>query len=337
MQNASPRAVSTPIIDLLSVGLLSIIGITFYLAFLAPYSPKESLPWIITLATVINGAHFLASYRILYSSREQILRYKSASIYIPIFLILYQIWALYRINIDSTDTIWIQSLLIVTALYLALHYTGQAWGMMCSMGFVKNIFFDAKEKSLFKFSLKLLVIWQIVWSLNLLPQWHNQLEEHRHTIVQLSYVFLVVALFLGIYSFKNLKNRINKSIPLSMLCPYFALFFWYALIGIYPMFLMGVQISHAIQYLIFPLRVEANRYAQEKSSVVGHLLQYLLILALISTLLFVFFPEYMKDGYAVYSQVLISCINIHHFYIDGCIWKITNPIVKEELFAHLKK
>jgi hypothetical protein len=28
-------------------------------------------------------------------------------------------------------------------------------------------------------------------------------------------------------------------------------------------------------------------------------------------------------------------INIHHFFIDGAIWKLRNPEVRRELFAHL--
>ena len=38
---------------------------------------------------------------------------------------------------------------------------------------------------------------------------------------------------------------------------------------------------------------------------------------------------------AVYPLIVTSCINIHHFYIDGCIWKISNPEVRKDLFAHL--
>jgi hypothetical protein len=28
-------------------------------------------------------------------------------------------------------------------------------------------------------------------------------------------------------------------------------------------------------------------------------------------------------------------INIHHYFTDGVIWKISNPEVRRELFAHV--
>jgi hypothetical protein len=31
----------------------------------------------------------------------------------------------------------------------------------------------------------------------------------------------------------------------------------------------------------------------------------------------------------------VALINIHHFFIDGCVWKISTPEVKKDLFRHL--
>jgi hypothetical protein len=30
-------------------------------------------------------------------------------------------------------------------------------------------------------------------------------------------------------------------------------------------------------------------------------------------------------------------INIHHYFTDGVIWKISNPEVRRELFAHVPR
>jgi len=305
---------------------------------IAPHGSKDSLSWLLTIATILNGAHFMASYRILYSSPEQIQRYKSASIYVPLILLFYSVWSLYRINVSATETYWIQSLLIVTSLYLALHYTGQTWGMMCTMGFVKGIFFDAKEKSIFKLCLRLLVVWQVIWALNLLPVWYDFLQGIRSQIVQTSYALIIVSLLLGLYAFRNLKIRTKRDVPISVIIPFLALYFWYSLIAVYPTALLGVQISHAVQYLIFPMRVEINQHRKEneiETNVLKHIATYVFVLSLTAVFFFVALPAFLQDGYAVYSQVLISSINIHHFYIDGCIWKISNPIVKEGLFSHL--
>jgi hypothetical protein len=36
------------------------------------------------------------------------------------------------------------------------------------------------------------------------------------------------------------------------------------------------------------------------------------------------------------SLAVISFINLHHYFIDGVIWKIRNPQVRRDLFGHLQ-
>ena len=33
--------------------------------------------------------------------------------------------------------------------------------------------------------------------------------------------------------------------------------------------------------------------------------------------------------------LLLMFINIHHYFTDGVIWKISNPEVRKDLFAHM--
>jgi hypothetical protein len=33
--------------------------------------------------------------------------------------------------------------------------------------------------------------------------------------------------------------------------------------------------------------------------------------------------------------LILSFINVHHYFTDGVIWKISNPAVRRELFAHI--
>ncbi len=36
------------------------------------------------------------------------------------------------------------------------------------------------------------------------------------------------------------------------------------------------------------------------------------------------------------SLAVVAFVNIHHYCIDNFIWKIRNPIVREDLFWHLQ-
>ncbi len=35
--------------------------------------------------------------------------------------------------------------------------------------------------------------------------------------------------------------------------------------------------------------------------------------------------------------LMLMFINIHHYFTDGVIWKISNPEVRKELFAHVPR
>ncbi|MCO6431086.1 MAG: hypothetical protein J5J00_09520 [Deltaproteobacteria bacterium] len=330
----------TPLIDLLCVGLLSIVAIGAALLFGVDNLKTDSLGYLIPVATLINGAHFMASYRLLYQSREQIMRYKSASIYVPALLLLYSVYALNRLVEVPDETYWFQGLLVAASLYLALHYTGQTWGMMSSFAYIEKAFFDQLEKRIFIYSLRLLVVWQVVWSVYLIQDLPGWLSDIRPILDPSTDTLAVLALFAGSYAFYRMKKRLGKAPPLRVLVPFYTLFAWYALLAIHPAALLGVQISHAVQYLVFPVRVELNRQQRalgDDHVHQRHLLAYCLALTFLSLVFFLFLPEMLKDGFSVYSQALIASINIHHFYTDGCIWKISSPVVRDDLFSHLSR
>src|SRR5688572_33030749 len=95
----TPRRTSSmlsPIVDLLCVGGLSVI--VFVPLLLSGRSDLVLIgagaqAWI---ATAINMPHFMASYRIVYRSREMIMRHKWASIYVPAILLAYIVLALWE-------------------------------------------------------------------------------------------------------------------------------------------------------------------------------------------------------------------------------------------------
>jgi hypothetical protein len=42
-----------------------------------------------------------------------------------------------------------------------------------------------------------------------------------------------------------------------------------------------------------------------------------------------------EDTRNVVPVLILTFINVHHYFTDGVIWKISNPEVRRELFAHL--
>jgi hypothetical protein len=116
---------------------------------------------------------------------------------------------------------------------------------------------------------------------------------------------------------------------------------WYGFLYCFPQSIFWVQIFHALQYLPFPLRVELNR-ADAARGQLGHLktgIVYFVMLAFTSAIIFGMIP-WISTGLGQGSHsvwvAIASVINIHHYFIDGCIWHISNPVVRQDLFAHTR-
>src|SRR5438067_3626014 len=128
-----PAAILSPALDLLCVGGLSLIVFVPLLL-----SGRRDLTFVgagvqAWIAGAINMPHFLASYRIIYRSKEMILRHKWASIYVPAILLAFGAFAAWDAQRSPAMTIVFIS---VSSGYLAWHYTGQVWGMMASYAYL---------------------------------------------------------------------------------------------------------------------------------------------------------------------------------------------------------
>jgi hypothetical protein len=106
-----------------------------------------------------------------------------------------------------------------------------------------------------------------------------------------------------------------------------------------------VQLAHAAQYLVFPMRVVANRRARLPRPTIPRRAYMALYYALIVGLGAVFMgivPSWLdvlwrRSGASLPVVLsIIAFINIHHYFIDNVIWKIRNPVVRDDLFSHLQ-
>lgn len=339
--STAPRgAILTPAIDLLLVGGLSLI--VFIPMLLSGRSDLVFLgagaqAWLLTL---INMPHFMASYRIVYRSRDMIMRHKWASIYVPAILLGY-IWFA-TASVDNTR-VMVVILVSVASGYLAWHYTGQVWGMMASFAYLEGARFDDRERMLIRTSLRILLAWHVSWFL------YTQLRDPSP--VRGLYIALtagsVVAFALGAAGLLRMRKRIGRLPPLRALVAWAALFVWYAMMARDPRALFWVQLAHALQYLAFPLRVEMNnaaRSAPSRARFMLHMATYALVLLGLSLAIVGYVPAtamgvvgdvFSEDPRWAAPILILLFINIHHYFTDGVIWKISNPEVRKELFAHV--
>ena len=341
IERRRPYAILSPVVDLLCVGGLSLIVFVPLLL-----SGRTDLVLIgagaqAWLAATVNMPHFMASYRLVYRSRETILRHKWASIYVPLILVLYTGVALWQAQTSPALGI---ILVTVSSAYLAWHYTGQVWGMMASYAYLEGTGFDKRERLLIRSGLRILLAWHLTWFL------YTQLRDPSkvHALYVAISAATGVALALGIAGLARMWRRTGQIPPMRSIVAWVSLFVWYAVLARDPKALFWIQIAHAVQYLAFPIRVELNGAERAPEGSVRrtalHMAAYGVILLAVSIAVSRVLPAAAmsvvagmfgeEPGHAV-PILILMCINIHHYFTDGVIWHISNPDVKKELFAHV--
>ena len=160
----------------------------------------------------------------------------------------------------------------------------------------------------------------------------------------------VLSFVLGAAGLVHFTRRVGRLPPVNVLVAWVAIYFWYAGMARDQRAIYWVQVFHALQYLIFPARVEMNRFSLEAHAkhppVRQHMLLYAAGLLIASVIVDKVLPTAGQkiagyffgttQGQAV-PMVMLGFLNIHHYFTDGCVWKISNPTVRKELFAHVSK
>ena len=341
---APPKpAIISPLVDALSAGGLSLL-------LLVPFLVSGRTELLLVSAGVqawltasVNMPHFLASYRMVYRTRESVRAHPWAAIWVPLALLLacgFAVWA------SRTTDLWISALLTIQNAYLAVHYTGQAWGMMAAYAFLGGTSFSGLERRLVRGGLYILLAWHVVWF------FHNAYEQlGLASLYQAVTVATALALTSGLVGFGLLKARTGRFPPARTLIPWAAIFVWYAALARWGLpALFWVQMAHALQYLVFPVRVEANRTLRGEyggpSHLAFHMTLYLVILLVASIVAAVLLPlgamavvtDWLgsRPGQVV-GFAILAFLNIHHYFTDGVVWKLRNPAVREDLFGHVRR
>ena len=337
---APRRAIISPVVDVLCAGGLSIL--LFVPLLLSGRTDLVILSvgvqaWV---GILLNLPHFMASYRMVYRSRQMILRHRWAALYVPLLLLAYIVFAVWRS--PATDR-WVVYLLTIQGCYLAWHYTGQAWGMVATHTWLAGKPLSPLERFLIRDGLRVLTLWQVTWFMHWFYT-NGQLGEIYRAVT----VAMAIPLAAGAVGFFLYRMRTGLGPPLPALAAWGAVFVWYLVMGRDIKALFWVQNAHALQYLVFPLRVEMNRTNRTVEGRSGrfftHMAVYAALILLGSVLWSELLPGTAMDIVArklgeqpgVYAGMMVmTFLNIHHFFTDGVMWKLRNPEVRTDLFGHL--
>ena len=305
--------------------------------------------WLV-LMILINSTHFMASYRLLYGSREEILENRWSAIYVPAILVALLAWAVF-----SQDKIPIvRTLVLVSSIYLAWHYTGQAWGMVSSFSRIFGVEFRAIERYCIRSGMRILLVLHVLYALSgrlppadwIAPQSY---VAAYGVVFQIIVGLAGVSLLAGIWAFASARSR-GQSIPLRAVLPWLALYFWYPFWYFVPGGFLWVQLSHALQYLAFPMRVEINRYDRREARTPmekGRHVALVYLGLVVAGTFFLHGPPLAANAFGpgwydgesarTLFTGFAACIAIHHYFIDGAVWRLSNPKVRRELLSHLER
>lgn len=336
----SDAAIISPFVDAFLTGGLSLLVLVPLLVMGRADVLLFSVGVQAWVGALVNMPHFLASYRMVYRTRDSIRAHPWAAIVVPSILFVCSVAAV--VASRWTD-VPISVLLTVSSTYLAWHYTSQAWGMIATFTYLDGNPFNQLERRLVRGSLYILSAWHVVWFFYL---GYSQYVDLTPLYTGLS-VLTAVALAMGLAGFALHKSRTGRVAPLRAWIPWLAILVWYATmarVGLPALFF--VQIAHALQYLIFPFRVEVNRARRSSAQLASfHIIVYLAVLVAASIVAGIFLPlgamavvtnwVGSRPGEVV-GFAISAFFNIHHYFTDGVVWKLRDPAVRQDLFGHLQ-
>ncbi|HWC73391.1 MAG TPA: hypothetical protein VG454_05585 [Gemmatimonadales bacterium] len=345
---ATPAIVS-PFVDAFCTGGLSLLVLVPLLLMRRTDVLIVSIGAQAWLGALVNMPHFLASYRMVYRTRDTIRKHPWAAIYVPVLLLAACITAVVA---SRWSDIPISALLTVSNTYLAWHYTGQAWGMVATFTHLDGNPLNGFERRLIRGSLFILAAWHVVWFFHF---GYDQYVDLTPLYTGLS-ILTAAALVMGLAGFAMHKARTGRVAPLPAWIPWIAIFVWYAAMGVVGLpALFIVQIAHALQYLIFPLRVEINRTRRVQviardsgpaQRLALHILLYVILLLLGSIVAAILLPlgamAVVTDWLGsrpgeVVGFAITAFFNIHHYFTDGVVWKLRDPAVRADLLGHIRR
>lgn len=331
----------SPAIDAFCVGGASIFVIAALLLLPLPSPARIGAGGVLAVGALLNWPHFMASYRLLYASAATIRAHSLASIWFPAALGLYTVVG---VTAWTRQPIHLRLLECVATLYLARHYTGQTWGMMASFSHIEETPFAPHERRLVRFGLFLIMMWHLAWGAALLSSGTpSTLASITSEILRRMTPVAGLSFALGALGLALMGRRLGRVPPLRIVLPFVALYAWYALLATDVSAAFVVQAAHAIQYMSFPLRVEMNR---DQASPPGRLAATRIMgWTVLGLATFSGVPALVSLGYRsaggegpfpeAVAAAIGSFISIHHYFVDGALYKLRNPAVRRDLFSHL--
>lgn len=309
------------------------------------------LEFYVLVDIMINGPHFMASYRLLYRKKSNLRKHAFVAIVLPAFLVLFIGYVTFQCFTNPgspTLSYQFKFMEYIAPALLGWHWVGQSWGTTASFAFLSGFRMDQTERRLIRSGFHALFVYNCVLALQSMGHLQGGEAEGAsfylsELVMPICRIGVLACFFLGIWGFTRMARRENKKIPMRVWIPWLATFSWYLMVDVSVSSLTLVQGFHALQYLIFPARVEINDHTQTTNRG-SHLFKYYVVLIVCGVIGFHWADIFgwvhpsgaLDSEYKPIAMATFITLNIHHYFTDAVIWKIRDPEVRKSIFGHLE-
>lgn len=330
-----------PVVDYGLIGVISLL--TFVAMSVFHDGTRTQTLWSISaiLVWVINWPHFSATSYRLYHSRANIAQYPVTAMLVPVLLLGAVVGSF--LSPDGVAP-WLVSIFAIWSPY---HFSGQSvgisliyarragfkvgrWERLALSGFIFGTFLV--QTALTQTGQRPGNFYTVSYPALGLPMWVA--DGLRWWMWGCGAAFLV---FAARWSLAN-----GRLLPPIVLLPAATQFVWFVVGWRVPAFNEFVPFFHALQYMLIAWMMQmGERYASSsppspKRFLLSESAKWALVNVAGGAVLFWVLPRVgERAGFELpfASAVILAAVQIHHFFVDGVIWKLKNPRVSSPL-AH---
>jgi hypothetical protein len=336
----------TPVVDYLCVGSLTfLVFLPVLILNVTTPTPRLVNGLLVWGSILVNFPHYAATYYRVYRDTNQVRRYSVQAVWVPALL---SVVAAACFLFPDRLTPWVAFVYLTASGY---HYAGQTYGV--SMIFIgkSGLRLTRWQKRMLLLPIYSSYLYTLV-GLNVVDRVPLQVFDtvvptlnlpHEALEVAKVLVLLSVALFVGFNM--TLSRTQARMVPSIVNVTIAAQIVWFTTLQ-YPILVAIVPLFHCLQYLLitgfFDFKEARAREGDMNLSPAKYFAsslfpKYYATQVVIGFCIFVVLPFLLirlgVGSEGIVGAVVISMVNLHHFILDGAIWKLRQPNVRTPLLT----
>ncbi len=298
----------------------------------------------IYLMWIINWPHFSATIYRLFRSKENVAQYPMTAYVIPFLLLAFALGAF------LSPTLIARYFVKLFLIWSPYHFSGQSVGISLIYARRHSVRIDKWPRlALATFIFGTYVSSTLASETSItgtsyfgidtpglgVPAWMPGVAQWIMYLGGVAFILFAVD-----WSRKN-----HRFFPLIVLMPALTQYVWFLAGAGYQAFAVFVPMFHSLQYLPIAWAMELgegeteNKASQPLNRVRNQTLVWAGANLMGGVLLFYVLPRIVQFGgmdFDFVCGVTLAAVQIHHFFVDGVIWKLRNPGVSSPLMANIR-